>query len=80
MLDSGASLHFTFDMNDHVEYESLQEDIVVSTANGLAFAKGSGTVVLNCPITPGGHSTVRIAPVYYIPDLNSRLLSLGEFL
>ena len=53
MLDSGVSLHFTFNMNDYIEYESLQEDIIVSTANSLAFAKGFGTVIMSCPITPG---------------------------
>ena len=80
MLDSGASLHFTNDMDDYIEYAPLSEDIVVHTANGVAFVKGSGTVLLNCPLPSGGHTTVRIAPVYFMPDLSIRLLSMGEFL
>ncbi|KAJ3010270.1 hypothetical protein NUW54_g2534 [Trametes sanguinea] len=80
MLDSGASSHFTFDLDDFVEYEPLQKEMLVGTANGVAVAKGSGTVMLNCPLNPGEHTTVRIAPVYYMPDLSIRLLSMGEFL
>ncbi|KAJ2983865.1 hypothetical protein NUW54_g10588 [Trametes sanguinea] len=61
MLDSGASSHFTFDLDDFVEYEPLQKEMLVGTANGVAVAKGSGTVMLNCPLNPGEHTTVRIA-------------------
>ncbi|KAL7284521.1 hypothetical protein ACG7TL_001812 [Trametes sanguinea] len=67
-------------MDDFVEYTPLHEEMIVGTANGITTAKGSGTVMLNCPLYPGEHTTVRIAPVYYMPDLNVRLLSMGEFL
>ena len=75
LLDSGASLHFTHDINDFIEYSPLKEELTVVTANGRTRATGVGTVLLNC-----GTQRVRISPVYYIPELTSRLLSMGEFL
>ena len=80
ILDSGASMHFTGNMDDFIEYTPLDKVIPISTATNIAIVEGQGTVILNCPLETGGHSTVRIAPVYYIADLSSRLLSLGEFL
>ena len=35
MLDSGASRHFTFDINDYVDYETTAE-VLVRTANSLS--------------------------------------------
>ncbi len=45
------------------------------TANSHTNIVGKGTVILTV-----ADRTVRINPVYYIPDLSSRLLSLGQFL
>ena len=47
----------------------------VRTATSYTSIIGKGTVIL----TVNG-TTVRISPVYHIPDLTSRLLSLGQFL
>lgn len=80
LLDSGASLHFTNNMDDFVEYEPIDDQMAVATANGVAFIKGQGTVILNCANPQGDAATVRISPVYYIPELTARLLSLGTFL
>ena len=74
MLDSGASRHFTFDINNYVDYETTAE-VLVRTANSFTKIVGKGTVI----ITVDG-KTVRINPVYHIPDLNCCLLSLGQFL
>ena len=74
MLDSGASQHFTFDINNYVDYETMAE-VLVRTANSFTKIIGKGTVI----ITVDG-KTVRINPVYHIPDLSYRLLSLGQFL
>ena len=74
MLDSGASRHFTFDINDYVNYETTAE-VLVRTANSFTKIVGKGTVI----ITVDG-KTVRINPVYHIPDLSCRLLSLCQFL
>ena len=72
-------MHFTHDMNDCVEYVPLDDQFTISTANGVTAVEGYGTVILNCPDNVG-RTTVRIMPVFYIPDLTSRLLSMGEFL
>jgi len=74
ILDSGASRHFTYDINDFVEYETITST-PVRTATSYTSIIGKGTVIL----TVNG-TTVRISPVYHIPDLTSRLLSLGQFL
>jgi hypothetical protein len=75
MLDSGASRHFTFDINDFVVYEAIPEKIQVLTATTTTDIIGVGTVIINT--RQGAH---RISPVWYIPDLTTRLLSLGQFL
>ena len=46
LADSGASMHFTFDINDFVEYQELAQKIPVSTANSSSHIVGKGTVVL----------------------------------
>ena len=67
-------------MNDFIEYSDLESNMNVITANDIASVQGCGTVILNCPNLEGGHNTVRIMPVFYMPDLTSRLLSMGSFL
>ena len=75
MLDSGASCHFTNDLNDFVEFkENVGPERVVRTANGSTSIAGKGTVIF----TVNGE-WVRLYPVFYIPDLNDCLLSLGQF-
>ena len=74
MLDSGASRYFTFNINDYVDYETMAE-VPVRTANSFTKIIGKGTI-----ITTVDEKTVRINPVYHIPDLSCRLLSLGQFL
>ena len=77
LLDSGASRHFTYDMSDFVHYETLEHKQGVQTANGhVVYCLGKGTVVLRTD----GNSPVIVHPVYYIPDLSTKLLSLGELL
>jgi hypothetical protein len=75
MLDSGASWHFTFDINDFVVYEAIPEPIEVLTATTTTNIVGMGTVIIRTK--QGAH---RISPVWYIPELTTRLLSLGQFL
>ena len=75
MLDSGASCHFTNDINDFIEFEeNVGPERMVQTANGSTSIAGKGTVIF---IINGDR--VRLYPVFYIPDLNDRLLSLGQF-
>jgi hypothetical protein len=46
MLDSGASRHFTFDINDFVVYEAIPEPIEVLTATTTTNIVGMGTVII----------------------------------
>jgi len=74
MLDSGASEHFTGDINDFVEFETLAP-IAVQTATETTNIIGRGSVILQIK-----NKVLRIYPVYYIPELTTRLFSLGQFL
>ena len=75
MLNSGASCHFTNDLNDFIEFkENVGPKQVVRTANGSTSITGKGTVIL----TVNG-KWVRLYPIFYIPGLNDHLLSLGQF-
>ena len=75
MLNSGASCHFTDDLNDFIEFEeNIGPERVVRTANSSTSIAGKGTVIF----TVNGE-WVRLYPVFYIPDLNDCLLSLGQF-
>ena len=74
MLNSGASRHFTNSINDFIDYEAIIPS-PVATANEQTQMTGKGTVIF---IVDG--RALRISPVYHILDLNTRLLSLGQFL
>ena len=74
MLDSGALWHFTYNTNDFVELEAITP-LPIYTANGQTEITGKGTVIF----TVDG-CTIRVYPVYYIPDIKTHLLSLGQFL
>ena len=75
MLDSGASCHFTNNIDDFVDYEeNVGPERVVRTANGSTSIAGRGTVIFTV-----NNERIRLYPVFYIPDLNDRLLSLGQF-
>ena len=75
MLDSRVSCHFTNNLNDFVEFEeNVGPEQVVRTANGSTSIAGKGMVIF----TVNGKQ-IRLYPVFYIPDLNDHLLSLGQF-
>ena len=76
MLDSGASFHFSGDINDFVDYTQMEEEIPLRTANSSAFIKGKGMIIL---VLSTGEK-VWIYPVFYVPGLTCKLLSLGMFL
>jgi hypothetical protein len=75
LLDSGASFHFTNKIEDFAKYNPLKKPVLVSTATSTTGIIDVGTVILN-------HESgiVQLAPVYYIPDLNCRLISMGTLL
>jgi hypothetical protein len=75
LLDSGASFHFTNNMDDFAKYSPLKKPVYVATATSTTGVIGVGTVILNYE-----SQVVRLAPVYYIPELNCRLISMGTLL
>ena len=78
ILDSGASLHYTGDINDFIEYAPLEKPIKAATATTTSTdIIGVGTVLMTIE---GSEHMIRVAPVYFVPDLSSHLLSLGVFL
>src|SRR6202000_3384537 len=74
--DSGASEHFTPDINDFVDYQEFTKQEFVKTANSTARIAGKGTILLVLNNT----ELIRLSPVYHIPSLTCHLLSLGTFL
>lgn len=83
LLDSGASSHFTNSMKDFIDYEDIQTPIIVKTASKPIHIKGKGAVLIKHEVTHNGHTrqcTTRLYPVFYIPEITGRLLSVGEFL
>jgi hypothetical protein len=81
LLDSGASAHFTHDIRDFIEYTSFtpSERTPVKTASNVIYIEGKGTVLLQHYVD-NKLVTTRLYPVLYIPNLMTRLLSMGEFL
>jgi hypothetical protein len=71
LMDSGASAHFTSDINDFIEYMPLppKERSPVKTATHTIYVEGRGTVLLKHYI----HNkivTTHLHPVLYIPQLS----------
>lgn len=83
ILDSGASLHFTYQMSDFIDFTEFKKEdrIPVGTATTVTWITGFGTVLLKVfDKELNRHITARLSPVHYIPNLTGCLLSLGMFL
>jgi hypothetical protein len=82
LLDSGASNHYTNNLDDYVDYTAWlrSEHRTLSTATSTTKIIGVGTVMIKVPDLNNGYQTVCIWDVRYVPDLTTRLLSLGTFL
>ena len=86
MADRGASECFTHTQSDLSEFEVLNDkDLVVRTAskaNSLKI-KGKGAWMITHEVIHGGKKrliTSCLYPVYYLPGLSHRLLSVGLLL
>jgi hypothetical protein len=64
IIDSGASMHFTYDLDDFIDYEVLPQVEFVKTANSSTHIFGKGTVIL---VLSTGEK-LRIYPAFYVPD------------
>jgi hypothetical protein len=85
ILDSGASKHFSGDINDFASYQDVDpnKDTHVHAANSVIHIKGKGAVFIKHQVKIQGKLESRITrlyPVFYIPEIDYRLLSMGVFL
>ena len=85
MADSGASISFTHTKSDLSEFEQINnKKLVTKTASNTTLGiKGIGAMIITHDVTHKGKShsiTTRLYPVYYLPGLSHRLLSVGQLL
>ncbi|DBA04042.1 TPA: hypothetical protein N0F65_009389 [Lagenidium giganteum] len=73
VLDSGASVHMTFDREDFIEYRTLVDILDVTVANGQRLrAAGAGLVRL----VPAQGKPVTLTEVLHVPRLDRKLMSI----
>jgi hypothetical protein len=85
IMDSGASKHFTHELSDFAEYTLFDGPSLTTAAKKAPLQiKGEGTLFLTHDVPgPNGRSRrviTRLYPVYYVPGMSSRLLSVGDML
>ena len=80
MCDSGASDHFTYNIDDFSEYEPFQEGQMrwVKTADSISPLKGQGTVIIKHQLKNGRSHLVKLYPVLYMPSATACLISNGR--
>ena len=76
MLDSGASMHFTYSMNDYADFRYYGARRPLYTADGVTYMIGEGTVLV--PLESG--SILKLTNVALVPNLTSKLVSMGALL
>ena len=81
LLDSGASSHFCFDLNDFIEYQKYKphERTPVTTAAHSIYVEGEGAVLLK-HMVDGKTIKTCLEHVLHMPQITTRLLSMGQFL
>ena len=85
MADNGASISFTHTKSDLSEFKQPNnKNFVAKTAsNTTLYIKGVGAMMLTHRVTHKGKShsmNTRLYPVYFLPGLSHRLLSVGQLL
>jgi len=84
LLDSGASMHFTGQRSDLVDAFKLAQPLMIQMANNITQVEEAGTVFITHTVLPHNgkvyEKTTHLQPIYYLNGLNTRLLSMGEFL
>ena len=80
MIDSGTSLHFTYDIRDFAEYQPLVIPIPIWTTNNITYVTGLSTIMILVLTDKGCPYTICLYPVYHILDTTSWLLPMGIFL
>jgi hypothetical protein len=80
LLDSGATSHFTPDLNDLMDAERLQNPIYIRVADGSHLvATHVGTVELNFMSDQHIPTILRLLRVLYVPNLQTQLFSIESF-
>ena len=77
MIDSGASLHFTYDIGDFVKYQSMVTPIPIWTTNNITYITRLGTIIIPVLTNKGHPYIVYLYTVYHILDITSQLWSMG---
>jgi hypothetical protein len=85
IMASRASIHFTGKESDFSDLQMfpLAERPPVSTANGQASVYGHRTVFVENSVTRNrkkSTNVMRLHPVYYMPEVSARLMSMGQIL
>ena len=75
LLDSGASVHFTYELSDFMEYVPFKSAQYASTANGPSLIFRQGMVLINYK-----ELLVCLSPMIYMPYLKVKLISMGTLL
>ena len=76
-MDSAASYHMTYDPGLFQSMRSSSKEVELADGTTIR-AKGVGTIELDI-LVAGETMTQPLFDVYYIPDLDSNLLSIGCF-
>ena len=71
MIDSGASMHFTFCLDDYVDFHYYSTPQPLHTADGVTNMIGEGTVLV--PTEFG--TTLKLTNVTLVPNLTYKLIS-----
>ena len=85
LADSGASLKFTHEQSDLSEFQEVHDDdfnMQTAAKSPPLAVKGVGCMFLTTSVTSGTRSEklIRLYPVFYIPGINHRFLSVGTLL
>ena len=80
LLDSGATSHFTPNLNDLIDQIKLETPIWIQVADGSRMkATHQGLVELHFTSDQGIQVTLRLLRVLYVPGLQTRLFSIESF-
>jgi hypothetical protein len=81
LLDSGASLHFTHNFNDFIDYETAKpaDWMPIRTASDIVHVEGKGAVLIEHKVNNKLVQTC-LYPVHYIPKISTHLISMGQVL
>ena len=71
MIDSSMSLHFTYDIRDFMEYQSMVIPIPIQTANNITYVTRLSTVIIPVLINKSCPYTMHLYLVYHILDITS---------